>query len=79
MRILTFLHSFEPGGVERVALRLVRHWKASGVDAPLFMGRADGAMRAELGEGLDCQMPKPPRCICGIRDKSPVPSNPGPK
>ncbi|GLV28386.1 hypothetical protein TomTYG75_09090 [Sphingobium sp. TomTYG75] len=60
MRILTFLHSFEPGGVERVALRLVRHWKASGVDAPLFMGRADGAMRAELGEGLDCQMPKPP-------------------
>jgi len=60
MRILTFLHSFEPGGVERVALRLVRHWRRQGVDAPLFMGRADGAMRAELGEGLDCQMPAPP-------------------
>ena len=23
MKVLTFLHSFEPGGVERVALRLV--------------------------------------------------------
>ena len=61
MRILTFLHSFEPGGVERVALRLVRHWRSQGVDAPLFMGRSDGAMRAELGEGLTCEMPGPPR------------------
>lgn len=59
MRILTFLHSFEPGGVERVALRLVRHWREQGVDAPLFMGRSDGAMRAELGEGLECQLPPP--------------------
>ena len=37
MRILTFLHSFEPGGVERVALRLVRRWREQGVDAPLFL------------------------------------------
>ena len=59
MRILTFLHSFEPGGVERVALRLVRHWRGQGVDAPLFIGRSDGAMRAELGEGLECQLPAP--------------------
>jgi glycosyltransferase involved in cell wall biosynthesis len=60
MRILTFLHSFEPGGVERVALRLVRHWRARGADAPLFMGRTDGAMRQELGEELDCHVPSPP-------------------
>ena len=61
MRVLTFLHSFEPGGVERVALRLVRCWRRQGVDAPLFMGRAQGAMRIELGEGLEYQTPHPPR------------------
>lgn len=61
MRVLTFLHSFEPGGVERVALRLVRRWREQGADAPLFMGRSDGAMRRELGEGLDAAMPRQPR------------------
>lgn len=60
MRILTFLHSFEPGGVERVALRLVRRWREEGVDAPLFLGRTDGAMQAELGEGLDAHIPRQP-------------------
>lgn len=60
MRVLTFLHSFEPGGVERVALRLVRQWRGDGIDAPLFMGRTDGAMRAELGQGLDCHVPARP-------------------
>lgn len=60
MRILTFLHSFEPGGVERVALRLVRRWREQGIDAPLFLGRGDGAMRAELGEGLEHHLPRRP-------------------
>lgn len=60
MRILTFLHSFEPGGVERVALRLVRAWRAQGIDAPLFMGRADGAMREEMAAGLAYDMPRQP-------------------
>jgi glycosyltransferase involved in cell wall biosynthesis len=53
MRVLTFLHSFEPGGVERIALRLVRQWRAQGVDAPLFLGRADGDMRHDVAAGLD--------------------------
>lgn len=61
MRILTFLHSFEPGGVERVALRLVRRWREQGVDAPLFLGRADGAMGPELAQGLDHHVPRQPR------------------
>ena len=47
LRILTFLHSFEPGGVERVALRLHAAWLAQGVDARLVLGRTDGAMRKE--------------------------------
>ena len=60
MRILTFLHSFEPGGVERVALRLVRAWREDGADAPLLMGREDGAMRAELADGLSYDVPRQP-------------------
>ena len=60
MRILTFLHSFEPGGVERVALRLVRRWREQCIDAPLFLGRTDGAMREEMGTGLDCHVPRQP-------------------
>ncbi|MEJ8629586.1 glycosyltransferase [Sphingomonas sp. I4] len=58
MRVLTFLHSFEPGGVERIALRLVRHWRASGVDAPLFLGRTDGAMARDVGDDLDFITPR---------------------
>ena len=47
LRVLTFLHSFEPGGVERVALRLHRAWLAQGIDARLVLGRTQGAMRGE--------------------------------
>jgi glycosyltransferase involved in cell wall biosynthesis len=61
MRVLTFLHSFEPGGVERIALRLVRQWRTDGVDAPLFMGRTDGTMRHDVGAGLDFITPDQPR------------------
>jgi glycosyltransferase involved in cell wall biosynthesis len=60
MRVLTFLHSFEPGGVERIALRLVRQWRAAGVDAPLYLGRTDGAMRDDVGAGLNfITLPQP--------------------
>lgn len=62
MRILTFLHSFEPGGVERVALRLVRCWRALGVDAALVLGRTDGAMAQELAQGLAYHVPRQPGC-----------------
>ncbi|WP_225205910.1 glycosyltransferase [Novosphingobium huizhouense] len=47
LRVLTFLHSFAPGGVERVALRLHAAWVAQGIDARLVMGRDEGAMRHE--------------------------------
>ncbi|MGD9811195.1 MAG: glycosyltransferase [Sphingobium sp.] len=45
---LVFLHSFEPGGVERIALRMVAHWQAEGVPARLFMGRTEGAMHPQF-------------------------------
>jgi len=56
-RVLTFLHSFEPGGVERIALRLVRQWRAMDVDAPLFLGRTDGDMHGDVGADLDFVSP----------------------
>lgn len=60
MRVLTFLHSFELGGVERVALRLVRHWRGMGVEAPLFLGRNDGPLREELAQDLAYSVPRQP-------------------
>ena len=45
--VMPFLHSFEPGGVERVALRLCGAWATDGLDVRLVMGRLDGAMRGE--------------------------------
>lgn len=55
LRILTFLHSFEPGGVERVALRLHEAWRAQGLDARLVMGRTAGAMKREW-PGLELEL-----------------------
>ncbi len=47
LRILVCLHSFEPGGVERVALRLCKAWQAAGADVTVLLGRTDGALRDE--------------------------------
>jgi glycosyltransferase involved in cell wall biosynthesis len=63
MRVLTFVHSFDLGGVERIALRLVRRWRALGIDAPLFVGRIEGDMHADIASDLDFITPSSP----GIR------------
>lgn len=47
LRILTFLHSFEPGGVERVALRMHQRWTQQGIDSHLVLGRDDGVQRLD--------------------------------
>ena len=47
MRILTFLHSFEPGGVERDALRLNNEWARLGADVQIVLGRRDGRLKEE--------------------------------
>ena len=44
-RILVYLHSFGPGGVERVALRLAGAWASEGHDVRVLMGRTDGPER----------------------------------
>jgi glycosyltransferase involved in cell wall biosynthesis len=50
MRVLTFLHSFEPGGVERDALRLNDEWAKLGIDAQIVLGRRDGRLADEAPE-----------------------------
>ncbi len=46
-RVLTFLHSFEPGGVERDALRLAADWERRGLDVKVVLGRREGALGVE--------------------------------
>ncbi|MDR7156702.1 glycosyltransferase involved in cell wall biosynthesis [Sphingobium xenophagum] len=43
MRIAIPIHSFEPGGGERVALRLAEHWRDAGHDPVIVLGRSRGA------------------------------------
>ena len=42
-RILTVINSFDPGGVERVALRLNAAWRRMGIAARVVAGRASGS------------------------------------
>lgn len=46
LRILTYLHGFDPGGVERVALRLNAAWAARGAQTNIIVGCDSGAARA---------------------------------
>ena len=55
LRVLTFLHSFAPGGVEHTALRLHAAWNNDGADSRLVFGRGNGVMRAEW-PGLDAEI-----------------------
>lgn len=45
MRIAIPIHSFEPGGVERVALRLAGAWQEAGDQVEIILGRDEGPCR----------------------------------
>jgi glycosyltransferase involved in cell wall biosynthesis len=47
LRICVPVHSFEPGGVERVGLRLAERWQAAGHEVTVILGRDRGAARAQ--------------------------------
>lgn len=47
MRICIPIHSFEPGGVERVGLRLAERWQAAGHEVTVVLGRDRGPTRPE--------------------------------
>lgn len=52
LRIAIPIHSFEPGGVERVALNLAAAWQIEGVEVKVLLGRDAGAMHG-IAPGLD--------------------------
>jgi glycosyltransferase involved in cell wall biosynthesis len=58
---MPFLHSFEPGGVERVALRLAGAWAEAGCEVVIAMGRRGGALAVEQPPGVlfDFARPNP--------------------
>ena len=47
MRICIPIHSFEPGGVERVGLRLAEAWQVAGQDVTVVLGRDRGPTQAQ--------------------------------
>lgn len=51
MHIVVPIHSFEPGGVERVALHMAQAWQEGGADVRIVLGRRDGAMH-DIAPGL---------------------------
>lgn len=58
-RILCYLHSFEPGGVERTALRLCEAWAASGADVAVAIGRDRGQERSHAPALRYLRLPDP--------------------
>jgi glycosyltransferase involved in cell wall biosynthesis len=61
MRVLVYLHSFEAGGVERVALRLAGEWAARGEDVRLVMGRDSGPQYHHAPDNLTYDFARPSR------------------
>src|SRR4051812_24439930 len=55
---MPFLHSFEPGGVERVAFRLAGAWAQAGCEVKVVMGRPGGALEIERPEGVELLFPR---------------------
>lgn len=52
LRIAIPIHSFEPGGVERVALGLAEHWQRTGHKVMIVLGRDEGADRGRASAAL---------------------------
>ena len=59
VRIAIPIHSFEPGGVERVALRLAEHWQEAGHDPVIVLGRSRGACAGTVPD-LDYRIMREP-------------------
>jgi len=50
MHVLVPIHAFEPGGVERVGLRLAERWRAEGHEVTILLGRDRGLCRNQRPE-----------------------------
>ena len=53
LRIAIPIHSFEPGGVERVALNLAERWQQTGHQVSIVLGRDEGSDRGRVSAHLD--------------------------
>jgi glycosyltransferase involved in cell wall biosynthesis len=60
LKILTFLETLDPGGVERVALRLCSAWQNLGHEIVLVLGNRRGQLVAELPETIRVLTPRSP-------------------
>ena len=47
LKVLTYLHSFEAGGVERDILRFNKAWKDAGLDVLIALGRREGPLETD--------------------------------
>ena len=52
VRILTFAHSLQGGGVERAMLRMIRGWVEIGQHVTLVLSSARGPLAAEIPDGV---------------------------
>ncbi|CCW16483.1 glycosyl transferase, putative [Sphingobium indicum BiD32] len=64
--VLVFLHGPGPGGVERIALRLITGWRRAGMDVRLMLGNPAGPMQHDLLPGAANQY-LPPWPLIGRR------------
>ena len=60
MHILIVLHDFDPGGAERIAIRLASRWALSGAVVTLVCGRPSGPLRSLLSDQVQLLMPANP-------------------
>ena len=60
MRILVVVHDLQPGGVERIALRLASQWAADGEQVAIACGNPAGALKSVVGNGVQLLSPTQP-------------------
>lgn len=59
MHVLVPIHAFEPGGVERVGLRLAERWRAEGHAVTILLGRDRGPCKDQRPELTYRRFPEP--------------------
>ena len=57
MHVFVVIHDFEPGGVERIAVRLAGQWAANDLKVTLICGRPAGALKSLLNERVSMVSP----------------------
>ena len=59
-RILVCCHDFAPGGTERIAVRMARHWAEAGRDVTFMVGTVEGGLRATVNGAIAVEELNPP-------------------